>query len=301
MSFRTYGFRDRRLKPLGHLSKVGGEGGIRTHESLLRTTRFPGVPLRPLGHLSKKLAEGGGVEPPCFATPWLSRPVADRPAAPSLKWRRGWDSDPRHGKPCTGLATQRLRPLGHLSITYASDMSENQTVGCEPGAAGGSRTPTPLTAYGFGPCASAYSATAASLGAAERHRTSTWSPTRASEARPSAISSTTAKPGADERTRTSTWFPIQRSERCSSASSDTSAGRTWYREGDSDPHAPCGVLGSKPSASACSAIPANLGAVGGNRTPTPLAGTRLSTLLVCLFRHDRRPWYRAGESNPHGF
>ena len=236
----------------------------------MRTTRFPGVHLRPLAHLSKKLAEGGGVEPPCFATPWLSRPVADRPAAPSLKWRRGWDSDPRHGKPCTGLATQRLRPLGHLSITYASDMSENQTVGCEPGAAGGSRTPTPLTAYGFGPCASAYSATAASL-------------------------------GADERTRTSTWFPIQRSERCSSASSDTSAGRTWYREGDSDPHAPCGVLGSKPSASACSAIPANLGAVGGNRTPTPLAGTRLSTLLVCLFRHDRRPWYRAGESNPHGF
>ena len=149
-------------------------------------------------------------------------------------------------------------------------MSENRTVGCELGAAGGSRTPTPLTAYGFGPCASACSATAASLGAAERHRTSTWSPTRASEARPSAISSTTAKPGADERTRTSTWLPTQRSERCSSASSDTSAGRTWYREGDSDPHAPCGVLGSKPSASACSAIPANLGAVGGNRTPTPL-------------------------------
>ncbi len=31
---------------------VCGEGGIRTRDTLLRYTRFPGVPLQPLEHLS---------------------------------------------------------------------------------------------------------------------------------------------------------------------------------------------------------------------------------------------------------
>jgi hypothetical protein len=34
------------------LRKNGGETGIRTLETLLEPTRFPGVRLRPLGHLS---------------------------------------------------------------------------------------------------------------------------------------------------------------------------------------------------------------------------------------------------------
>ena len=33
-----------------------------------------------------------------------------------LKWRRGWDSNPRDGFPSTPLAGERLRPLGHLSV-----------------------------------------------------------------------------------------------------------------------------------------------------------------------------------------
>ena len=35
--------------------EVGGEGGIRTHETLLTPTRVPGVRLQPLGHLSAKV------------------------------------------------------------------------------------------------------------------------------------------------------------------------------------------------------------------------------------------------------
>ena len=37
----------------GLLSIHGGEGGIRTRDTGLPYTRFPGVLLRPLGHLSK--------------------------------------------------------------------------------------------------------------------------------------------------------------------------------------------------------------------------------------------------------
>lgn len=33
---------------------LNGEGGIRTHDTLLRYTRFPIARLRPLGHLSRK-------------------------------------------------------------------------------------------------------------------------------------------------------------------------------------------------------------------------------------------------------
>ena len=34
---------------------IGGEGGIRTLDTLLTYTHFPGVRLQPLGHLSNKL------------------------------------------------------------------------------------------------------------------------------------------------------------------------------------------------------------------------------------------------------
>src|SRR5690554_7821493 len=36
-------------------SFIGGEGGIRTLDTLLTYTHFPGVLLQPLGHLSNKL------------------------------------------------------------------------------------------------------------------------------------------------------------------------------------------------------------------------------------------------------
>jgi hypothetical protein len=39
------------LKSIGHL--YGGEGGIRTHGTLLEYTAFPVLHLRPLGHLSR--------------------------------------------------------------------------------------------------------------------------------------------------------------------------------------------------------------------------------------------------------
>ena len=35
--------------------RIGGEGGIRTLDTLLTYTHFPGVRLQPLGHLSNKL------------------------------------------------------------------------------------------------------------------------------------------------------------------------------------------------------------------------------------------------------
>ncbi len=35
-----------------YYKNVCGEGGIRTRDTLLRYTRFPGVPLQPLEHLS---------------------------------------------------------------------------------------------------------------------------------------------------------------------------------------------------------------------------------------------------------
>jgi hypothetical protein len=31
-------------------------------------------------------------------------------------WRRGWDSNPRYGFPYTRFPSERLKPLGHLSI-----------------------------------------------------------------------------------------------------------------------------------------------------------------------------------------
>ena len=36
-------------------SKIGGEGGIRTLETLLTPTRVPGVRIQPLCHLSREL------------------------------------------------------------------------------------------------------------------------------------------------------------------------------------------------------------------------------------------------------
>ena len=37
----------------------GGEGGIRTREKLLTSTRFPVAPVRPLRHLSKTVGQPG--------------------------------------------------------------------------------------------------------------------------------------------------------------------------------------------------------------------------------------------------
>jgi hypothetical protein len=31
-------------------------------------------------------------------------------------WRRGWDSNPRYGRPHNGFRGRRLQPLGHLSV-----------------------------------------------------------------------------------------------------------------------------------------------------------------------------------------
>src|SRR5690606_24877858 len=45
----------RRLASVG-----GGEGGIRTLDTLFAYTRFPGVLLQPLGHLSGVLGAAGG-------------------------------------------------------------------------------------------------------------------------------------------------------------------------------------------------------------------------------------------------
>ncbi len=42
----------------GRLFGIGGEGGIRTLDTLLTYTHFPGVLLQPLGHLSGKGGEG---------------------------------------------------------------------------------------------------------------------------------------------------------------------------------------------------------------------------------------------------
>src|SRR5262249_35678111 len=51
----------------------------------------------------------------------LTAAAGAKPGAPGvrgsvLKWRRGWDSNPRYGlSPYNGLANRRLQPLGHPS------------------------------------------------------------------------------------------------------------------------------------------------------------------------------------------
>lgn len=40
------------IAPWRTIGGVGGQGGIRTHDTLLTYTHFPGARLRPLGHLS---------------------------------------------------------------------------------------------------------------------------------------------------------------------------------------------------------------------------------------------------------
>ncbi len=44
---KKFGFRPK--------SQIGGESGIRTHDTVLPYTRFPGVRLRPLGHPSAEI------------------------------------------------------------------------------------------------------------------------------------------------------------------------------------------------------------------------------------------------------
>src|SRR6188768_4480186 len=34
----------------------------------------------------------------------------------ALDWRTGWDSNPRYGFPYTRFPSERLQPLGHLSV-----------------------------------------------------------------------------------------------------------------------------------------------------------------------------------------
>ena len=49
---------------------IGGEGGIRTHDTVDPYTHFPGVLLRPLGHLSTQSALAGSALPPSVQVPF---------------------------------------------------------------------------------------------------------------------------------------------------------------------------------------------------------------------------------------
>ena len=50
----SYDFTDTKRSLQAETGLNGGEGGIRTRDTLLTYTHFPGVRLRPLGHLSIK-------------------------------------------------------------------------------------------------------------------------------------------------------------------------------------------------------------------------------------------------------
>ena len=41
------------------------------------------------------------------------------------KWRRGWDSNPRKGKPFNDFRDRHLRPLSHLSAVRRYDEALN--------------------------------------------------------------------------------------------------------------------------------------------------------------------------------
>src|SRR5437870_8837098 len=54
---------------------------------------------------------------------------------PELLWRRGRDSNPRYSfGPYTGLANQRLEPLGHLSSTVVPASAGGGLLDRAPGA-----------------------------------------------------------------------------------------------------------------------------------------------------------------------
>ena len=91
---------------------MNGEGGIRTHGTLLAPTRSPGAPNRPLSHLSKNfssgqggMAEREGFEPPVPARAQLISNQPPSTTRPSLRW-----SSPR------SCVKSRITPLVYPQV-----------------------------------------------------------------------------------------------------------------------------------------------------------------------------------------
>ncbi len=94
---------------------IGGEGGIRTLDTLLTYTHFPGVRLQPLGHLSKTLCSclllSRGT---CFASGLSRRARYSALRASPLRGRRR--VAPTFSRPFRPWC----QPLGHLSKTLSN-------------------------------------------------------------------------------------------------------------------------------------------------------------------------------------
>jgi hypothetical protein len=88
------------------LQTPGGEGGIRTHGTLMRYTRSPGVPIQPaLAPLRAVLS----ARPPLSSQPLPRTLLGER-------WRRERDLNPRGTFWAPNrFRVDRLRPLGHPS------------------------------------------------------------------------------------------------------------------------------------------------------------------------------------------
>ena len=81
-------------QPLAAIGKNGGEDGIRTHETLLRSAPLAGACLRPLGHLSVAVLIGGNAR--------IIKRFSDYPRKPSCSIVRERVRNGRHLVPRVG-------------------------------------------------------------------------------------------------------------------------------------------------------------------------------------------------------
>jgi hypothetical protein len=98
------------------LKPYGGKGGIRTHGTLLRFTAFPVLPVQPLLHLSvyQKFQISNSKSESNESGIWNLE-------SSTVRWRRGWDSNPRNPFGFNGFRDRPIQPLSHLSArTYNS-------------------------------------------------------------------------------------------------------------------------------------------------------------------------------------
>src|SRR5690348_5188657 len=87
----------------------GGEGGI------ARLIPEPHPSLRSGPPSASEFAPGEFVEPVASSTPPAPPETQNAHEGRLHFWRRGWDSNPRYGKPYAGFQVRCFRPLSHLS------------------------------------------------------------------------------------------------------------------------------------------------------------------------------------------
>ena len=97
-------------------NRTGGKGGIRTHGKLVWYTAFPVLPVQPLLHLSRFRICDCGMRISRSAN-YLNEILSPSIQNPKLKWRRGWDSNPRYPSGYNDFRDRPIQPLSHLSAS----------------------------------------------------------------------------------------------------------------------------------------------------------------------------------------